>query len=199
MAAPLKWRSMWWSTPPARGVTSSPSVPVPHHSGCARCAAPRASCRLDGGRAVAVGDGRRRAVLLRAGGRRLAVVAGRRDAERADRRHRRDGGLSPGRWRCSTKRPRSTSVTFAQSWAGLRTFAPDRLPVIGWDPDAPRFCWLVGQGGAGIKTSPALAGAVAAIVGGTPWPPELAALGVLAEDLAPQRFRSGRRPPARRP
>ena len=75
------------------------------------------------------------------------------------------------------------------SWAGLRTFAPDRLPVVGWDPDAPRFCWLVGQGGAGIKTSPALATAVATIVGGAPWPVELVALGVAARDLAPQRFR----------
>ena len=76
------------------------------------------------------------------------------------------------------------------SWAGLRTFAPDRLPAIGWDPDAPQFCWLVGQGGAGIKTSPALASAVAAIVGdAVPWPAELAAVGVLADDLAPGRFR----------
>ena len=76
------------------------------------------------------------------------------------------------------------------SWAGLRTFAPDRLPAIGWDPDAPQFCWLVGQGGAGIKTSPALASAVAAIVGdAVRWPAELAAVGVLADDLAPGRFR----------
>lgn len=75
------------------------------------------------------------------------------------------------------------------SWAGLRTFAPDRLPVIGWDPDVPRFCWLVGQGGAGIKTSPALATAVATIVGDDPWPEELSALGVEAGDLAPRRFR----------
>ena len=26
-----------------------------------------------------------------------------------------------------------------RSWAGLRTFAPDRLPVYGFDPDVPRF------------------------------------------------------------
>jgi D-arginine dehydrogenase len=41
------------------------------------------------------------------------------------------------------------------AWAGLRTFAPDRLPVAGPDPEAPDFFWYVGQGGYGIQTSPA--------------------------------------------
>jgi D-arginine dehydrogenase len=40
--------------------------------------------------------------------------------------------------------------------AGLRTFAPDRRPVIGEDPALPGFFWLAGQGGSGIETSPAL-------------------------------------------
>jgi D-arginine dehydrogenase len=44
-----------------------------------------------------------------------------------------------------------------RAWAGLRTFAPDRVPVLGEDPDAAGFWWLVGQGGAGIKTAPAMA------------------------------------------
>jgi len=43
------------------------------------------------------------------------------------------------------------------AWAGLRTFAPDRDPVVGADPDAPAFCWLAGLGGFGIQTAPALA------------------------------------------
>ena len=34
-------------------------------------------------------------------------------------------------------------------WAGLRTFTADRVPVTGWAPDAPGFCWLAGQGGYG--------------------------------------------------
>jgi len=55
------------------------------------------------------------------------------------------------------------------AWAGLRTFAPDRKPVVGWDPDMPGFFWLAGQGGFGIMTSPAMAQtAVALITGGTP-------------------------------
>lgn len=40
-------------------------------------------------------------------------------------------------------------------WAGLRSFAPDRLPVIGFD--ANNYFWFVGQGGFGIQTSPATA------------------------------------------
>jgi D-arginine dehydrogenase len=42
-------------------------------------------------------------------------------------------------------------------WAGLRSFAPDRLPVIGRDPANPAFFWFAGQGGAGIQTAPAAA------------------------------------------
>jgi D-arginine dehydrogenase len=42
-----------------------------------------------------------------------------------------------------------------RSWAGLRSFAPDRLPVYGFDPEAPGFFWCAGQGGFGIQTAPA--------------------------------------------
>ena len=42
-----------------------------------------------------------------------------------------------------------------QMWAGLRTFAPDRLPVIGFDPDHAAFFWVAALGGYGIQTSPA--------------------------------------------
>jgi D-arginine dehydrogenase len=42
-------------------------------------------------------------------------------------------------------------------WAGLRSFSPDRLPVIGADPANPAFFWLAGQGGFGIQTAPAVA------------------------------------------
>jgi D-arginine dehydrogenase len=42
-------------------------------------------------------------------------------------------------------------------WAGLRSFAPDRLPVIGRDPANPAFFWFAGQGGFGIQTAPAAA------------------------------------------
>ena len=42
-------------------------------------------------------------------------------------------------------------------WAGLRSFAPDRLPVYGHDPRLEGFAWFAGQGGFGIQTSPAAA------------------------------------------
>jgi D-arginine dehydrogenase len=42
-------------------------------------------------------------------------------------------------------------------WAGLRSFAPDRLPVYGFDPQAAGFFWFAGQGGFGIQTAPAAA------------------------------------------
>ncbi|HEY5819116.1 MAG TPA: FAD-binding oxidoreductase [Mesorhizobium sp.] len=42
------------------------------------------------------------------------------------------------------------------SWAGLRSFAPDRTPIAGFDKRADGFFWLAGQGGYGIQTAPAL-------------------------------------------
>lgn len=81
--------------------------------------------------------------------------------------------------------------TVRREWAGLRTFTADRAPAVGWDVNAPGFCWLVGQGGAGIKSAPAMATAVASIVDGRAWPRELAALGVEPVDLAPDRFAAG--------
>lgn len=41
-------------------------------------------------------------------------------------------------------------------WAGLRTFAPDQVLVVGEDPLIKGFFWLSGQGGCGIETSPAV-------------------------------------------
>lgn len=42
-------------------------------------------------------------------------------------------------------------------WAGLRSFAPDRMPVYGHDPQGEGFFWFAGQGGFGIQTAPAAA------------------------------------------
>jgi D-arginine dehydrogenase len=52
-------------------------------------------------------------------------------------------------------------------WAGLRSFAPDRIPVYGFDPAAPGFFWCAGQGGFGIQTAPAAAKMAAALLLGT--------------------------------
>lgn len=74
------------------------------------------------------------------------------------------------------------------SWAGLRTFAPDRAPVIGFDPDAPGLFWSVGQGGYGIQTAPAWARTAAALARGEAVPDDIAREGVTAVDLSPGRF-----------
>jgi D-arginine dehydrogenase len=49
-------------------------------------------------------------------------------------------------------------------WAGLRSFAPDRLPVYGFAPDHDGFFWCAGQGGFGIQTAPAAAKLAAALL-----------------------------------
>ncbi|MBN8871680.1 MAG: FAD-binding oxidoreductase, partial [Rhodospirillales bacterium] len=51
-----------------------------------------------------------------------------------------------------------------RSWAGLRTFTPDRSFAFGWAADAPNFFWSVGQGGYGIQTSPAAGKLVADMI-----------------------------------
>jgi D-arginine dehydrogenase len=51
-----------------------------------------------------------------------------------------------------------------RSWAGLRSFAPDRLPVYGFASGRDDFFWCVGQGGFGIQTAPAAAQLAAALL-----------------------------------
>ncbi len=52
------------------------------------------------------------------------------------------------------------------SWAGLRTFAPDRTLVIGPDVEKPSFVWCAGQGGYGMQSSPGASQLLADLVGG---------------------------------
>lgn len=62
---------------------------------------------------------------------------------------------------------KATTLTFPhirKRWAGLRSFAPDRSPVIGFDAGRPGFFWLAGQGGYGIQTAPAAARLAAALL-----------------------------------
>lgn len=59
------------------------------------------------------------------------------------------------------------------AWAGLRTFAPDRDPVVGSRPEHPGFHFFAGHGGSGIESAPALAALGAAVVTGGPVPPDI--------------------------
>jgi D-arginine dehydrogenase len=76
-----------------------------------------------------------------------------------------------------------------RTWGGLRTFAPDGLPVVGFDPAVDGFFWLAGQGGYGIQTSPALSRMAASLLAGQGMPADLARAGVSQEQLSPRRFR----------
>ncbi|WP_341864301.1 FAD-binding oxidoreductase [Gymnodinialimonas sp. 57CJ19] len=77
-----------------------------------------------------------------------------------------------------------TRVT--STWAGLRTFAPDRCLVIGPDAADPSFLWSAGQGGYGFQTAPAASQLLADLVSGTA--PSLDPSVVKA--LSPSRFQS---------
>lgn len=70
------------------------------------------------------------------------------------------------------------------SWAGLRTFAPDRTLVIGPAPQDAAYFWCAGQGGYGFQTAPAASALLADIVAGRP--PEIGA--GTAAALSPARF-----------
>jgi D-arginine dehydrogenase len=76
----------------------------------------------------------------------------------------------------------------AHRWAGLRSFVADRTPTAGFDPEAPGFFWLVGQGGYGLQTAPAMAAIVEALATGGAWPDGLAELAVTPERVRPERL-----------
>jgi D-arginine dehydrogenase len=79
--------------------------------------------------------------------------------------------------------------TVSSQWTGLRTFSPDRDLVIGEDPVALGFYWLVGLGGIGVQTSPAYGALLASLVVGDGLPADLEAAGVDPERTDPGRFR----------
>jgi D-arginine dehydrogenase len=60
--------------------------------------------------------------------------------------------------------PRLAEIGIARGWACLRTFAPDRRPVIAWDTDAPGLFWVAGLGGHGATGSAAVGKRAAALV-----------------------------------
>jgi len=63
--------------------------------------------------------------------------------------------------------PSLANAGVRRAWAGLRTFAHDRLPLIGADPDVAGLYWCTGFGGAGMTTGLALGFAAAkAVLGG---------------------------------
>lgn len=82
-------------------------------------------------------------------------------------------------------------------WAGLRTFAPDKTPVVGFDPSIAGFFWLAGQGGYGFQTAPAMARLAAALISGKGIPSEIQDQGITADQFSPARFAADNRCVAR--
>jgi len=74
-----------------------------------------------------------------------------------------------------------------KSWAGLRSFSPDRALVIGEEPSAPGFFWLAGQGGQGMQSAAGASVHLADCVAGRP--PAVGA--AIARAVSPARFRDG--------
>ncbi len=78
------------------------------------------------------------------------------------------------------------------SWGGLRTFAPDGDPVIGYDPRTDGFFWSAGQGGYGLQTAPAWSELAAALLRGLAVP---VSLGIAAVAVTPGRLLERRTEP----
>ena len=75
-----------------------------------------------------------------------------------------------------------------RTWGGLRSFAPDGNPVVGYDSAQDGFFWLIGQGGYGIQSSPALSRLAAALVRGEEPPQDIMDEGLVLAEISPIRF-----------
>ena len=68
---------------------------------------------------------------------------------------------------------RETTLKVAKiehSWAGLRSFVADEVPVVGFDDEVSDFFWLAGLGGYGIMMAPTLAALTAELCTSTSGP-----------------------------
>jgi D-arginine dehydrogenase len=76
----------------------------------------------------------------------------------------------------------------AHRWAGLRTFASDRVPVVGYSGEREGFFWLAGQGGFGIQTAPAMGRLATDLVLGNALAADFGEQELTAAMFAPERF-----------
>lgn len=73
-------------------------------------------------------------------------------------------------------------------WAGLRSFAPDKTFVVGFDPRAKGFFWLAGQGGYGVQSAPGMAQLARHLALGTSIPAAYARIADSIGDVSPERL-----------
>ena len=70
------------------------------------------------------------------------------------------------------------------SWAGLRSFAPDKNLVIGPAPQDSAFFWMAGQGGYGIQSAPSYSQIAADLISGASSP----LIDEIGPAISPDRF-----------
>lgn len=75
-------------------------------------------------------------------------------------------------------------------WAGLRSFAPDKTFVVGFDPRCRGFLWLAGQGGYGVQSAPGMAQLARHLLLQTPIPEAYAIIAETIDAVSPQRLLS---------
>lgn len=73
-------------------------------------------------------------------------------------------------------------------WAGLRSFAPDRTFIVGFDPRASGFFWLAGQGGYGVQSAPAIAQLTRHLVLDEALPADYKGIAGQVDSVSPARF-----------
>jgi glycine oxidase len=69
--------------------------------------------------------------------------------------------------------PASASARVVSHWAGLRPITPDRLPILGRDPEIPHLLYACGHGRNGILLAPITGEAIGALADGAPSPYDL--------------------------
>ena len=72
----------------------------------------------------------------------------------------------------------STQMHVVSHWAGLRPMTPDRLPILGPDPDVPRLLYACGHGRNGILFAPITGEAIGAMAVGARSPHDLSKLSI---------------------
>ena len=67
--------------------------------------------------------------------------------------------------------PVMADASVMRGWTGLRTFCPDRRPMLGPDEDCPGLVWAAGLGGHGVSGCVGVGEAITAWISGqdTPW------------------------------
>jgi D-arginine dehydrogenase len=73
-------------------------------------------------------------------------------------------------------------------WAGLRSFAPDKTFVVGFDPRSEGFFWLAGQGGYGVQSAPGMSQLTMSLITGSQLSDQFSKVTNYIDAVSPQRL-----------